>query len=121
MNPKETDFFTQNGQSFSKHIHGVVFDYFTVAYVALQVVHQLQYEKIYLAGLDMNNFNQPRFYEKAENKQPTMLDQYLQHTLPAFDVAANFFEQQNKQVYNLSPESAVQSFKKLILKDLISL
>lgn len=101
-------------KGFAKHIHNAVFDYFTVAYVALQIIHQLEYSNIYLAGLDMNNFNQPRFYEQSGNKQPTMLDYYLQdEILPAFETAACFLKQQNVQVHNFSFESAVNAFTKL--------
>jgi hypothetical protein len=64
----------------------------------------------------MNNFTQPRFYESPENKQPTMLDQYLHLIFPAFDAAAKFFIENQVQVYNLSPTSAIQSFKKTSTK-----
>lgn len=106
-------FFIDQNRGFSTHISDVVFDYFTVAYVALQVIHALHYQEIYLAGLDMNNFSQPRFYESVENKQPTLLDQHLTITLPAFDTAAKFLTGKEIQVYNLSPQSSVNSFKKL--------
>jgi len=98
---------------FSTHIHDAVFDYFTVTYVALQVVCALKYKKIYIAGLDMNNFSQPRFYEGTDNKQSTMLDQYSTVILPAFDAAAMYFQTNNIQAFNLSAASAVQSFEKI--------
>ncbi len=98
---------------FSSHIFNAVFDYFTVAYVALQITYHLKYKDIYIAGLDMNNFSQPRFYENKENKQPTMLNQYLDVTLPAFDAAARFLKSQQINVYNLSQNSAVKAFEKI--------
>jgi Kdo-III transferase WaaZ len=108
-------YFTANGKGFSKHIQDAVFDYFTVSYVALQIIHSLAAKEIYLAGLDMNNFNQPRFYENSENKQPTMLDQYIDDVLPAFDLASTFLKTENTHVYNLSPTSAINAFEKLNL------
>ena len=104
---------------FSTNIFNAVFDYFTVAYVALQVAYSIGFKEIFIAGLDMNNFAQPRFYEDKENKQPTMLDQYLDLTLPAFDAASEFFKENHIDVYNLSPNSAVESFKKINTNSLI--
>ena len=111
-------FYTNNQLGFSTQIYTAIFDYFTVAYVALQIIHSLRYQEIYLAGLDMNNFSQPRFYESAENKQPTLLDRSLDFTLPAFDLAAQFFKAQGITVYNLSEHSAVEAFPKVNAKDL---
>jgi hypothetical protein len=113
INPHQDYFYLEGEKGFSNHIHDSVFDYFTVSYVALQIVYSLSYEEIYLAGLDMNNFNQPRFYEKSTNKQPTMLDQYLTEIFPAFEVASHYLNKQNIKVYNLSLKSAIESFDKL--------
>lgn len=106
-------YFLNNGKGFSKHIQNAVFDYFTVSYVALQVIYSLGSMEIYLAGLDMNNFNQPRFYENDENKQPTDLDQYLDELILTFQVASTFLESKNVKVYNLSPNSAITAFEKI--------
>lgn len=106
-------YFIMDNRGFSKHIHNAVFDYFTVAYVALQIIYSLDAKEIYLAGLDMNNFNQPRFYESDQNKQPTMLDRYLTDLLPAFHTAAQFLKDDKIQVYNLSPNSAITAFEKI--------
>ena len=106
-------FYLEEDKGFSQHIHDSVFDYFTVAYVALQIIYALSYKEVYLAGLDMNNFNQPRFYENSTNKQPTMLNQYLTEIFPAFNTSACFLNKQDVKVYNLSLQSAVESFEKL--------
>lgn len=98
---------------FSDHVFDAVFDYFTVTYVALQIIGALRYRKIYIAGLDMNQFTQPRFYESAANKQSTMLDHYSDIIFPAFDAAAKNFRRKDVQVYNLSADSAVESFEKI--------
>ncbi|MFW2095268.1 MULTISPECIES: lipopolysaccharide biosynthesis protein [unclassified Acinetobacter] len=113
INPHQDYFYLEDGKGFSLHIRDSIFDYFTVSYVALQIIYSLSYEEIYLAGLDMNNFNQPRFYEKSGNKQPTMLDQYLTEIFPAFEAASHYLNKQNIKVYNLSLKSAIESFEKL--------
>ncbi|WP_196085112.1 lipopolysaccharide biosynthesis protein, partial [Acinetobacter sp. Res13-Abat-PEC15-P5-02] len=113
INPHQDYFYLEGEKGFSSHIRNSIFDYFTVSYVALQIVYSLSYQEIYLAGLDMNNFNQPRFYEKSSNKQPTMLDQYLTEIFPAFEVASRYLNKQNIKVYNLSLKSAIESFEKL--------
>ena len=107
-------FYQYRSFGFSSRIFDAVFDYFTVTYVALQIVCALQYRTIYIAGLDMNSFSQPRFYEDAENKQRTMLDQYSTVIFPAFDAAAKYFQKENIRVYNLSIHSAVESFVKIL-------
>ena len=48
-----------------------------------------------------------------------MLDQYLDLTLPAFDAASEFFKENHIDVYNLSPNSAVESFKKINTNSLV--
>ncbi|RZF50803.1 lipopolysaccharide biosynthesis protein [Acinetobacter halotolerans] len=113
IDPEKSYFHLYGQFGFSTNIFNAVFDYLTVPYVALQVAYAIGFKEIYIAGLDMNNFSQPRFYENSENKQPTMLDQYLHLIFPAFDAAAQFFTEQNIQVYNLSPQSAIKSFKKI--------
>lgn len=101
-----------NNYGFSLNIWRGVFDYFTVAYVALQVIYALKYQRIYIAGLDMNNLSKPRFYETNENKQPTWLDLHLDKVIPAFDTAAQAFKAQHIDVINLSLNSSVTAFKK---------
>lgn len=107
------NFYIHNEFGFSKDIFQATFDYFTVAYVALQVINTIRYEEIYIAGLDMSNFSKPRFYETSEDKQPTLLDIHTETVLSAFDTAALFFQENGTKVYNLSKDSAVQSFEKI--------
>ena len=111
LNPQQ--YFIEDQKGFSKQIQNALFDYFTVAYVALQIIYALGSKEIYLAGLDMNNFNQPRFYEKNENKQPTVLDLHFEEILQSFQVAAKFLKNEDIQVFNLSPNSAVTAFQKI--------
>lgn len=113
INTQQDHFYLKDDKGFSKNLDDAIFDYFTVAYVALQIIYSLSYQEVYLAGLDMNNFNQPRFYENINDKQPTMLDQYLTEIFPAFDTAAIFLKQQDIKVYNLSSQSAIKSFTSL--------
>ena len=83
-----------NGFGFSTHMYDTVFDYYTVAYTALQIMSGLNYQHIYIAGVDMNNFDLPRFYETLDVKQPTLLNQHTQSIIAAFETAAYFFESQ---------------------------
>ncbi len=105
--------YVENDIGFSTKIFDAIYDYYTVAYVALQIAYALNYKHILIAGLDMNNFNQPRFYESSENKQPTRLEQDFVKISNAFHTAATFLDKQHVQVINLSAQSAVQAFIKL--------
>ncbi|NAR64331.1 lipopolysaccharide biosynthesis protein [Acinetobacter haemolyticus] len=113
FNESEQDFYTHNNFRFSKDIFKGTFDYYTVAYVALQIIHTLNYKEIYIAGLDMNNFSQPRFYESLECKQPTTLNNHVDDVFQALHTAALFFQENNIKAFNLSKESAVESFEKI--------
>ena len=106
-------FFFRNNLGFSENIFSGVFDYFTVAYVSLQIINTLGYKQVYIAGLDMNNFNKPRFYEDIEDKQSTLLDIHTPHVLNAFNTAALFFKEKEVRVFNLSKHSAVDAFEKI--------
>ncbi|MFW2161326.1 lipopolysaccharide biosynthesis protein [Acinetobacter beijerinckii] len=112
----ENDFFIYNHLGFSQDIFKGTFDYYTVAYVSLQVAHALNYKQIYLAGLDMNNLSQPRFYENSNCQQPTTLNHHLDAIFKAFDTAAVFLKEKKIQVFNLSQQSAIKSFEKTIYK-----
>lgn len=107
------NFYVRNNFGFSRDVFSGTFDYFTVAYVALQVIYSLHYQEIYIAGLDMSDFSKPRFYETADNKQPTLLDTHMATVLEAFDLAAALFQEDQIKVFNLSPNSAIQSFNKV--------
>ncbi|ENX36827.1 hypothetical protein F889_00078 [Acinetobacter colistiniresistens] len=109
----EADFFIYNQFGFSTDIYKGGFDYFTVAYVALQIAYTLNYNEIYLAGLDMNNLSQPRFYENTDCQQPTTLNHHLDDVFQAFDTAAQLFKEKGIRVLNLSQTSAVQAFEKI--------
>ena len=60
----------------------------------------------------MSNFNQPRFYETVENKQPTRLEQDFQEILLAFNSSSNFFKKNKIQVINLCTTSSIHAFEK---------
>lgn len=102
-----------NGFGFTDNIENAVFDYGTVAYHALQIACALGYKKIYIVGLDMNNFNAPRFYESVNDKLPTRLDKDFAAINGAFISARSYCELNNIQVINLSPGSAIGSFPKM--------
>lgn len=101
-----------NSYSFSSNINELVFDYGTVAYPALQVGYSLGYKQLYFVGLDMNNFDKPRFYENHSNMLPTSLDHHFITIQNAFHSASLFLEKAGVNVINLSPNSAITSFQK---------
>ncbi|MFJ5854881.1 sugar glycosyltransferase [Enterobacter cancerogenus] len=93
---------------FSRDVrHGVV-DAGTVMYWALQVIYFLGFKKIYIAGLDMNNFHKPRFYENSNTMLPSFLEDKVQGiVIPAMTLASTIFKKENITVINLSPQSAI--------------
>lgn len=111
--PNDERFYWHNGVGFSDNIHQALFDYGTVAYTALQIGCALGYKKIYIAGLDMNNFHEPRFYETKYNKLGTRLDKDFDDIIQSFLAARNYCDEHNIEVINLSPESAVEAFPRM--------
>ncbi len=69
---------------------------------------RLGFNTILVSGLDMTNFNQPRFYETQQEKLPsytaTKVDTLV---MPSFAHAAQVLQQRQIRVINFSPESAV--------------
>lgn len=107
-----TTIFDKNNKhiAFNKDIRTGIFDSGTVAYWALQIIFFLGFQRIIIAGLDMNNFNKPRFYETATNKLPSFLEEKLNTLIiPAFRLASRIFEENNISVINLSKNSAIDS------------
>ncbi|HDR2737120.1 TPA: sugar glycosyltransferase [Enterobacter ludwigii] len=104
--------FSENtpNSAFSLDICQGIVDAGTVVYWALQVLYYMGFSKIYIAGLDMTHFSQPRFYEKAETMLPSFLEDKVQDiVLPALSLASKIFASANKEVINLSPQSAIPS------------
>ncbi|HCH7935198.1 MULTISPECIES: lipopolysaccharide core biosynthesis protein RfaZ [Providencia] len=101
-----------NGYGFSSDMNKLVFDYGTVAYPALQVGYSMGYKQLYFVGLDMNNFDKPRFYENRSNMLPTSLSHHFIIIQNAFNSASRFLTEKGVTVINLSPNSAITSFQK---------
>jgi Kdo-III transferase WaaZ len=96
--------------AFSRDIRQGVVDAGTVMYWALQVLYFMGFSRIYITGLDMNNFSQPRFYENPETMLPSFLDDKVHDVvIPALDLAAQIFANKEIDVINLSPKSAIPS------------
>lgn len=94
--------------AFSNDIRTGIFDAGTVVYWALQIVAFLGFQTVYIAGLDMNNFNLPRFYENEENKLPCFLDKKFTNLVePAFRHASIVLKKKGIIVKNLSKDSAL--------------
>ncbi|AUZ06094.1 MULTISPECIES: hypothetical protein [Vitreoscilla] len=80
----------------------------TVVYIALQIACYLGYQKVYLAGVDMKNFQQPRFYETAATRLDTKLDlEFETFVYPSFALAADIYRQNNIEGYNLCLDSGL--------------
>ncbi|MEA9392332.1 sugar glycosyltransferase [Acerihabitans sp. TG2] len=94
--------------AFNHDIRTGIFDAGTVVYWALQIVAFLGFQTVYIAGLDMNNFNQPRFYENEKNKLPCFLDEKFANLIePAFRHASQVLKKKGIIVKNLSTHSAL--------------
>ncbi|XBS69932.1 sugar glycosyltransferase [Acerihabitans sp. KWT182] len=94
--------------AFNNDIRSGIFDAGTVVYWALQIVAFLGFQTVYIAGLDMNNFSQPRFYENEKNKLPCFLDEKYAYLIePAFRHASIVLKQKGINVKNLSKHSAL--------------
>ena len=93
---------------FSTDIRQGIFDAGTVVYWALQILMWLGFKTILISGLDMSNFNQPRFYETEQDKLPSWLANKVDDlVMPSFSHAANVLQQNHIRVVNFSLESAV--------------
>ena len=112
----KTNFLSLNEKNiaFTTDIKNGIFAEKTVIYWALQVISFLNYDKIYIAGLDMNNFDKPRFYENENDKIDTQLNDDFDGIISGFRLASDVFNKKNIEVINLSANSAVPDsiFKK---------
>lgn len=90
-------------------MHGV-FPAKTVVYWALQISAYLGFNKIYLAGVDLNNFHLPRFYETENDITYSQLElDFEKNILPAFEHASNVMKKLNINVKNMSLNSALDT------------
>ncbi len=100
--------------AFSFNLNKGFYDGNTVAYAALQIAFFLNYKEIYFAGLDMCNFNKPRFYENSEDILSTELDKSLKNIIiPCFNLSEELAKKNGIIIYNLSMFSTINSFKKI--------
>ncbi|MCL1030753.1 sugar glycosyltransferase [Serratia silvae] len=96
--------------AFTYDIRSGIFDAGTVVYWALQILTFLGFKQLYIIGLDMNNFHQPRFYETTENKLPTNLEVKVSHlVMPSFHHASQIMKAKKIAVKNLSVTSAISN------------
>lgn len=105
-----------NKIAFFEDIRKGIFDAGTVVHWALQIIQFMGFSRIIIAGLDMNNFQQPRFYENENDKSPSELDQQFAGLIePAFRHASHVLKERSVEVLNLSLNSALDSsiFKKV--------
>lgn len=120
-NEKSVDFCaTDKNIAFFKDIRKGIFDAGTVAHWALQIIQFMGFRRVIIAGLDMNNFQQPRFYENENDKSPCGLEEQFSGLIePAFRHASQVLEKNSIDVLNLSLNSALDSsiFKKVKPQD----
>lgn len=94
--------------AFNLDIQNGIFDAGTVIYWSLQILAYLGFQKIYIAGLDMNNFSSPRFYETKNDMLPSFLDSKLHNLIiPAFTLASLELQKRGIEVINLSLDSSI--------------
>ncbi|KLU14234.1 MULTISPECIES: hypothetical protein [Xenorhabdus] len=114
FNIKDDELVIRENIAFSLNLNKGFFDGSTVAYAALQMAFFLNYKKIYFAGLDMNNFDKPRFYENPEDILSTDLDKNFKNIMvPCFELSYELAKRHGVMIYNLSRYSAINSFKKI--------
>ncbi len=111
---KDDELIIRENAAFSLNLNKGFFDGSTVAYAALQMAFFLNYKKIYLSGLDMNNFDKPRFYENPEDILNTELDKNFENIIvPCFELSYELAKRHGVIIYNLSRYSAITSFEKI--------
>ena len=96
----------------------------TVVYFALQIAAALGYKRVFLAGVDMKNFDAPRFYENEHNRLETRLHHEFDHTIrPSFALAAEVFRELGIEGYNLCLDSGLDDaiFPRIDLTQFMSL
>lgn len=96
--------------AFFEDIRKGIFDAGTVAHWALQIIQFMGFRRVIIAGLDMNNFHQPRFYENENDKSPSGLEEQFSGLIePAFRHASKVLKNRKIEVLNLSLKSALDS------------
>ncbi|MDT3253920.1 sugar glycosyltransferase [Serratia sp. root2] len=96
--------------AFNHDIRSGIFDAGTVIYWALQILTFLGFKRLFIIGLDMNNFHQPRFYEAAENKLSTDLESKVDDlVMPSFRHASFQMKAKDIAIKNLSVASAISN------------
>ncbi|CAJ0995632.1 hypothetical protein SODG_003727 [Sodalis praecaptivus] len=106
--------------AFTTDIRSGIFDAGTVVFWALQILLYLGFTRLYIAGLDMTNFHQPRFYETDHDKLPSFLaEKFAAIIVPAFTLASEVLHHHGVEVKNLSLNSALSSeiFEKVSFDD----
>lgn len=105
---------------FSSNISNGVFSGKTVVYWALQIITHLGFNDIYIIGLDMNNFDKPRFYETNDDKIHTQLPDDIELIIASLKHASEVLKNKlNVNVINLSKYSSISEeiFKKADYKE----
>lgn len=109
--------------AFETNIVNGVFPAKTVVYWALQIAVYLGFNQLYLAGVDLNNFHLPRFYETPNNITYSQLESdFEKNILPAFEHASSVMKALKVEVKNMSLDSALDTdiFEKQAYNDIFN-
>ncbi|WP_409309913.1 sugar glycosyltransferase [Pectobacterium sp. B1J-3] len=94
--------------AFETNITNGVFPGKTVVYWALQIIIYMGFKDIYIAGLDMNNFDKPRFYENEKDKVYSQLEiDFEKNILPSFTHVSDITKKLNIKIINMSINSSI--------------
>lgn len=120
---KSVSFWKKNRSiAFNHDIRKGIFDAATVVYWSLQIIQFIGFNRVIIAGLDMNNFQQPRFYENKDDISPSYLEsQFTTLIEPAFRHARNELELKGIEILNLSLNSALDNsiFRKVKTNEIL--
>lgn len=111
QNDKNVSFWEQDKNiAFNHDIRKGIFDAATVVYWSLQIVQFMGFDRVIIAGLDMNNFQKPRFYENEKDISPSYLESQFSVLIePAFKHASRVLASKKIEVLNLSQNSAIDN------------
>ena len=93
---------------FSLGPHVGIFGVGTVAYTALQFATFCRPELIGLAGIDLTNANQPRFYETSKNKSWSGIDKAQSSILNGFQLGSKILAKHDIELENYSEVSTLK-------------
>jgi len=109
------------GEGFSWDLEEGIYSGYTISYFALQVAVYMGFKKIFFLGLDLKHdgpqthfFGQDQQTINHENTEFPRMLKMLSHS-------ADLLAQSNISVYNCSPDTTLEAFKKMMYLDAVAL